>query len=226
MFFTSLILSASVVAQDEKDWTVEDYLRDLPEKYRTHSGDFQNEPTAETTIKDIRNGYLAYLSQAPHPDANFAPYPIFQMAIYKQSNGEPLVVVSNTVSDSVCTKHETFFLRKRGAVWQDVRAQVLPALSPQMFFAEAELGQKLEGLHRKFGQPIPPRKTFHTNLHFSPPREGTRMKVALDLCNYVPSELAVDLGPDFDFFNEKKEPIWLEWDKRKGVFSVARSSEE
>ena len=214
------VAASALAAANEP--TVEDYLRDLPKKYRTHYGDFQNEPTPETTIKDLRNGYIAFLDRAPHPNDDSAPYPIFEIAVFKQANTEPLIVVSNTLADSYCVQHESFFLRKRGTSWRDVRARVLPAFSAEMFFAEAGMVQKLEGLHRKFKQAVPPRKDLYKYLQFSLPREGTRVKVALDLCKYAPSAPELDLGPDYDLLDKNKKSISLEWDKPSGTFKVAR----
>jgi hypothetical protein len=214
-------IAVSAVAAGSEP-TVEDYLRDLPKKYRTHYGDFRNEPTPETTIKDLRNGYIAFLDRAPQPNDDSAPYPIFEIAVFKQANTEPLIVVSNTLADSYCVQHESFFLRKRGTSWQDVRAQVLPAFSPEMFFAEAGMVQKLEGLHRKAKQPVPSRKSLYRYLHFSLPREGTRVKVTLDLCKYAPSDPDQDLGPDYDVLEGKRKLTWLEWNRESGTFKVAR----
>ncbi len=91
-----------------------------------------------------------------------------------------------------------------------------------MFFKEPGAGAKLETLLAKLnpqGGPSP--ETLHHWLHFAPPRQGTRVKVSLELCNDVPDELAEEVGRELDSFLGKKKTIWLQWDKQKGVFRVA-----
>lgn len=194
-------------------------MRELPEKFRTYSGDFEKGPTRDRTIKDLKNGYIAYLDKAPSAEQSSPPYPIFETAVFKQDNGESLVVISNYRYDMVCTSHDTFFLRKRGSEWVDVRAKVLPKLSAAIFFKEASLGQKFETANKEAGNIESVAGWFH--LHFSPPRRGTRMKVALDICDYAPEEKP-ELS--FDEFKEKQKPVWLEWDQRKGIFRVSNDS--
>ncbi len=194
---------------------MDDYLRALPEKYRTYSGDFAKEPTAERTIKDLKNGYIAFLDKAPAKGEAFPPYPIFEIAIFKSASGEALLVVSNLISDPVCTAHETFFLRQRGPEWVDVRAEVLPKLSAGMFFKEPALGPKFEAANREAGNIES--AAGGLDLHFSPPQHGTRMKVALEICDPQSEE-----KPELSFaeFEQKQQPVWLEWNARNGIFRV------
>lgn len=204
-----LFAATAFSQQATAEWKIDDYLKNLPEKYKTYSGDFQMTPTGETTIADTKNGYAAYLSSTAE-DA----FPIFEMAIFKQANGEAVVVVSNTIADPVCTTHETFFLRRKGNVWTSVQSQILPELQTQMFFTDSKLGTKFQAVNRKAGN------SNRLNLHFSPPRNGIKMKVSLDICDYVPDELAAELS--FDEFIRNAKSVVLEWDKQTGVFKRTR----
>ena len=189
--------------------TVEDYLTHLPEKYRTFSGDFVAlPPTASSTIKDSKNGYVAYLSDWDDP------YPIFEMALFKPARGEAIVVVSNMKADPLCSEYDTFFLCKRGAKWQDIRAQVLPKFSARMFFRDAEVAARFAEASEKVGSKQA--TTGELDLHFEPPRTGTRMRVLLDICDYVPEELEDEVS--FEEAGEAVRPVWLDWDKQNGVF--------
>jgi len=210
--------AASFFAQ-EKAWTVDDYLRALPEKFKTYSGDFEREPSRDRTIKDLKNGYIAYLDKVPAAGGSSPAFPVFEIAVFKQASGEPLVVVSNYRYDMVCTTHDTFFLRKQGSEWVDVRAKVLPKLSAGMFFTQADLGRKFESANKEAGNVESAAGWFY--LHFSPPRHGTRMKVALDICDHVPEEKP-ELS--FDEFEAKQKPVWLEWEQKKGTFKVSHDS--
>lgn len=201
----TLLFVSPVFSQKTAEWTIGDYLKNLPEEYKTFSGDFQTEPTAETTVLDVKNGYAAYLSSS-EKDA----YPIFEMAIFKQANGDSLIVVSNTIADSVCTFHQTFFLQRKVDSWLAVRSKVLPEFTAQMFFKDAKLSAKFTEANKKIGN------AEKLDLHFSPPREGTRMKVSLDICDYVPDELAAEIS--FNEFIKNARTVSLEWDKRKGIF--------
>ncbi len=128
-----LVFSVSTaVAQNNSAWKISDYLENLPEEYKTFSGDFiAINPTAETTLIDNKNGYAAFYSQ-PIKDEN--AFPIFEMAIFKKKNGEEILVVSNMISDPVCTNHKTFFLQKNGENWINVKEKVLPELPAKLFF--------------------------------------------------------------------------------------------
>lgn len=208
----SLLSAASVFAQKEQ-WTIRDYLKNLPEQYKTYSGDFPKPPPAEAIVLDAENGYAAILSaQAGVRSSN--PYPVFEMAIFKRSNGELLLVVSNRISDSVCLTHETFFLQKRGDSWLDVRSRVLPEFAAQMFFTDAHLAEKFQAINKKVGN------SEKLDLYFAPPRKGTRMSVKLDICDYVPDEF--DGKISFDEFTENAQSVFLDWDKKRGVFKLAK----
>jgi hypothetical protein len=208
----SLLSATSVFAQKEQ-WTIRDYLKNLPEQYKTYSGDYPKLPPADAIVLDEENGYAAILNvQAGVSSTN--PYPIFEMALFKRSNGEQIIVVSNTISDSVCLSHETFFLQKRGDSWLDVRARVLPKLTAQMFFTEARLAEKFQATNKKVGN------SEKLDLYFAPPRKGTRISVKLDICDYVPDEF--DGKISFDEFTENAQSVFLDWDKKRGVFKLAK----
>lgn len=99
-------------------------------------------PTAETTIKDVRNGYVAFMSA--RPGVNFAAYPIFEMALFRQASRDALLVVTCTRSDSVQMEHDTFFLRKRGEEWISVRGRSVAEISARNVFRRPEARADLD----------------------------------------------------------------------------------
>lgn len=207
------LLSATFVFAQKEPWTIRDYLKNLPEQYKTYSGDYPKPPPADAIVLDEENGYVAVLNvQSGVSSTN--PYPIFEMALFKRSNGEQIIVVSNTISDSVCLTHETFFLQKRGDSWLDVRSRVLPKLAAQMFFTEARLAEKFQATNKKVGN------SEKLDLYFAPPRKGTQISVKLDICDYVPDEF--DGKISFDEFTGNAQSVFLDWDKKRGVFKLAK----
>ena len=128
MFLSRIILSAVLIfimafstqAQkpEAKEWSIADYVKNLPEKYKTFDGDF-HPVSEETTIIDEQNGYAAYMDSPP--GGNFEPFPIFETALFKSQTKPPLLVVANMKSDPVCNDYETFFLRRVGNRWTEVK---------------------------------------------------------------------------------------------------------
>ena len=207
--------SAQAQKRDAEDWSIADYIENLPEKYKTFEGDFSS-PSKETTVIDESNGYAAYLNNLPAPDSNYQPYPMFEMALFKSKTKPPLLVVSNMKSDSACNEYETFFLRRVGSKWTQVKREVLPPLDLKMFWdAPQSAARVLKIVNGE--SPV--------TYHFEPPRAGTRMKVSLEICEYValskedtPPATAQEL---FKLI-ESAKPIYLEWDKQKGKFYFAK----
>lgn len=220
MFLPRIILAAVLVfaatfsAQAQKpaaDWKIADYVENLPEKYKTFGGDFSS-PSAETTIVDEANGYAAYLNFAPQPESNNPPFPIFEMALFKSQTKLPLLVVSNMKSDSVCTDYETFFLRLVGGKWTRVEREVLPPLDLKMFWDAAQSAARLLKIV----------KASATSYHFEPPRQGTRMKVSLEICDFLEDDAPQKKSDELTKLIETARPIYLEWDKQNGKFKFAK----
>lgn len=211
LILTLCILSLFIPAFGQKSsgWKISDYLKNLPQEYKTFSGDFQTEPNDETTLIDDKNGYAAYFSQ-PKNDEN--AYPIFEIALFKKSNGEEILVISNLKSDPVCSEYETFLLQRKGDNWIDVKAKVLPEFTAQMFFDSANTAKEFIETQKKVGN------STELNLHFSPPRQGTKMNVKLEICDYVPDELSGEVS--FQKFLDSSKTISLDWNKSKGVFAI------
>lgn len=207
--------SAAAQKQAADEWSIGDYLENLPEKYKTYSGDFPKPPPKNSIILDEENGYAAILRTPPEGMQTFDnDHTVFEMAIFKRVKGEPLIVVSNEISDSVCVWHETFFLERRGNSWLEVRSRVLPQLSAQMFFKDAKLAAKFTAMNKKIGN------RAALDLHFAPPRKGTQMKVSLDICDFVPDEFQPEMS--FDEFTRNSESLFLDWDKQKGIFQMVK----
>ena len=216
MFLSKIILATALVfvtafsAQAQKsaveDWSIADYFENLPEKYKTFGGDFPL-PSKETTVVDEPNGYGAYLNTSSLPK-----FPVFEMALFKSQTNPLLLVVSNMKSDSVCTDYETFFLRRVGSKWTEVKRDVLPPMNLKMFWDAPQSAAKLLKII----------KESSTSYHFKPPREGTRMKVSLEICDYLEDDVPEETGKELRKLIESAKPIYLEWDKQNGKFKFAK----
>jgi hypothetical protein len=209
IILAGLLLSSAAFAQKTVDWKISDYLQALPEAYKVFAGDFQIEPTKENTLIDDKNGYAAFFDR---PIVNKEAYPIFEITLFKKANGEDLLVVSNMLSDPVCTFHRSFFLQRMENEWIDVESKVLPKLPPHLFFDSAKTSNYYLELQKKLGN------STELDLHFSPPRQGTNMTVNLEICDYVPDDFSEPI--DFEKLAAKTRTVSLIWDKKTGMFKV------
>ena len=129
-------------------------------------------PSNETGIIAAANGYAAYMSAPYDTNPDNQPFPIVEMAIFKSQKKTPLLVVSNLKSDSVCSEHETFFLRRTAdnwTNWAEVEREVLPVISLKMFWDNPQSAARFKKIVEQDNS---------TTYHFEPPRNGTRMKVS------------------------------------------------
>ena len=160
VFIFITAFSAQAQKRDVKDWSIADYFKNLPEKYITASGDFLK-PSKETVVVDEKNGYAAtYLNSPPQMESGRALYPIFEMALFKSQTKPALLVVANTKSDSVCAEYETFFLRRVGNNWTEVKREVLPPLDLKMFWDAPQSADRLLKIIKESA----------ITYHFEPPR--------------------------------------------------------
>lgn len=222
MFLSRIILSAVLVfitvfsaqAQklEAKEWSIADYLKNLPEIYRTFHGDF-SPPSKETTVIDEPHGYAAYLNSPPHSNPDNPPFPIFEMALFKSQIKPPLLVVSNMKSDSVCTEHETFFLVSLDGKWAVVKRDVLPPLNLKMFWDKPQTAARFLKIVEQDNS---------TTYHFEPPRARTRMKVSLEICDHFLEVTPIKQVDELRKIIETTKPIYLEWDKQNGKFKFAK----
>lgn len=221
MFLEKIILSLVFIfvlafsAQAQKsasDWSIIDYFKNLPERYKTFHGDFSS-LSEETTVIDESNGYAAYLSSPPQPDSDNPPFPIFEAALFKSKTKPPLLVVSNLKSDPVCSEHETFFLRRVGENWTEVKSQVLPALPLKIFWDNPQSAARFKKIVEQDNS---------TTFHFEPPRNGTRMKVSLEICDQFLEVTPIGQVDELEKIIKAAKPIYLEWDKQNGKFIRAK----
>jgi len=220
MFSAKIILSSfliciwafSVQAQtpNAEDWSIADYLKNLPEKYKTFEGDF-SAASKETTIVDDKNGYAAYLNSPPQPDSENQQFPIFEMALFKSQTKPSLLAVSNLKSDSVCSEYETFFLRRVGKNWTNVKSQILPPLDLKMFWDAPQSSERLLKIL----------KPSAISYHFEPPRQGRQMKVSLEICDFLEDDAAESVDELKELIKSAKM-IRLEWNSKKGKFDLAK----
>ena len=219
MFLRKIILSSFLVfvtafaAQAQKsasDWSIAEYFENLPAKYTTASGDFRK-PTVETIVVDKKNGYAAaYLNSSLELNESF---PIFEMALFKSQSRPSLLVVSNVKSDHVCTEHETFFLRRVGSVWVDVEREVLPPLDLKMFWDKAQSAARFKKIVEQDNS---------TSFHFEPPRNGTRMKVSLEICDQFLEITPLKSVDELTKLIASTKPVYLNWDKQNGKFIYSK----
>jgi hypothetical protein len=206
MSFLTLLLCLAVPAYGQ-DWGISDYLKNLPEKYKTFHGDF-SPPSKETTVIDEKNGYAGYLKAPGGSEMSF------EMALFKSRNAPPLVVVTNERSDMQCSFYETFFLRRVGNKWVEVKGKVLPPIDLKMFWDEPQAAERLAKIVAV---------TPGTEYHFAPPRQGTQMKVSLEICDYFDEDPPEATLKEFIKLKETAKPIRLEWDSKSGRFEFIKS---
>lgn len=211
----SFAVRFDVFAAEKAEWTIGDYLKNLPERYKTYSGDYPKPPPKEAIVLDEENGYASIMRTPSDGVQTFdGEHAIFEMAIFRRAKGDPLLVVSNEISDSVCVRYETFFLQRRGNSWLDARSQVTPQLSAEMFFKGAKLAAKFQATNKKIDN------SQNLELRFEPARRGTRMPVALNICDYVPDKFEGKIT--FDKFIENARSVFLDCDKQEGVFKLTK----
>jgi hypothetical protein len=198
-----LFLAVPTYAQD---WGVSDYLKNLPEKFITFEGDF-TPPSKETTVIDEKNGYAGYLKAPGGTGMSF------EMALFRSKNAPPLVVVSNERSDMQCSSYETFFLRRVGNRWVEVKGEVLPPLDPGMFWDDPRAAVRLAKIVSV---------TPASDYHFEPPRRGTRMKVGLEICDYFDEGPPEAVLREFNKLKETARPVRLDWDPQSGKFKLVK----
>lgn len=201
----SILLCVALPAYAQ-DWSISDYLKNLPERFKTFQGDFVS-PSKETIIIDEKNGYAGYL-KVPGGTESF-----FEMALFKSRNAPPVIVVSNERSDMQCSFYETFFLRRVGKEWVEVKDEVLPPLDPKMFWDDPRAAGRLAKIVTV---------TPASDYHFEPPRRGTQMKVMLELCDQFDEDPPEATLKEFNKLKETAKPIRLEWDSKIGRFKFMK----
>ncbi|MGI8786345.1 MAG: hypothetical protein ACR2HG_01105 [Pyrinomonadaceae bacterium] len=61
-----------------------------------------------------------------------------------------------------------------------------------------------------------------TTYYFEPPRNGTRMKVSLEICDYFLEVTPLKSVDELRKLIESVNPIYLDWDKQNGKFIRAK----
>lgn len=212
IFIIIATFSASAQKREANDWSIADYIKNLPEKYITATGDFPK-PTVEKITVDEKNGYAAAFTDYPVTLEQFVAAPtVFRAAIFKSQTAPPLLVVSNFKSDAVCDEYETFFLRHVGSKWTEVKREVLPTLNLKMFWDNPQSAKRLLKII----------KESSISYHFEPPRRGTRMEVSLEICDYLPDDAPQADGDESQKLRQSAKSIYLDWDSKNGKFNIAK----
>ena len=206
------IMTSSVQAQKPtvKDWSIADYFKNLPEIYKTFHGDF-SPPSKDTAIIDEEHGYAAYLNSPPGTESKSSQFPIFEMALFKSETKPLLLVVSNRISDSVCTKYETFFLRRVGNKWTEVKREVLPPLDLKMFWSPLNRSQPA-------GRLLKIVKETAISYRFEPPRVGRSMKVSLEICDLLEDDAPEATVKELKKLIGSAMNVKLSWDSKRREF--------
>jgi hypothetical protein len=203
--FLSILLCLAPPA-NAQDWSISDYLKNLPERFKTSHGDW-SPPSKETTVIDEKNGYAGYLKAPGATEMSF------EMALFKSKNAPPLLVVSNEQSDMQCSFYETFFLRRVGNEWVEVKDKVLPPIDPKMFWDDPQAAARLAKI-----KTVTPKSAYH----FEPPRRGTQLKVTFEICDFFDEDAPEATLKEFDKLRQTAKPIRLDWDSKSGKFKFMK----
>ena len=65
-------------------------------------------------------------------------------------------------------------------------------------------------------------KESAASYHFEPPRYGTRMKVSLEICDYLEDDTPQAKTGELEKLVEPAKPLYLTWDKQNGKFNFAK----
>lgn len=201
------LLLCLAIPASAQEWNISDYLKNLPERFQTFHGDW-SPPSKETTVVDEKNGYAGYLKVSGGSEMSF------EMALFKSKNAPPLLVVTNEQSDMQCSFFETFFLRRVGDKWVEVKDKVLPPIDPGMFWDDPQAAGRLAKIVG-----VTPVSAYH----FAPPRQGTQMKVSLEICDNFDEDPPEATLKEFNKLKESAKPIRLEWDAKSGRFKFIKS---
>lgn len=212
LFFTVVLLVTSVIGQSRSNWDISDYYRNLPSRYKTFVGDYTPETPTFNVIADTKNGFLSLVDKAGGVEVAY-----LEMALFKSPGRKPLIVVTNTQDDGVCTFYETFFLRRNEGGWIDQKKTVLPALTDKMFFSASAYYRDFLRLQKKY-----PDTLSTLNYRFRPPRYGTRMQVTPESCAI--GDVIINNPSDFQMLvraTKGFQPVYLNWAKNRGRFFLA-----
>lgn len=193
IFFVLLAFNLTISAATPPK-TVLDYYHLLPKPYRNYYGDF----VGEQLKVDIRNGYVVVKVDGWNE-------PVFEMALFRDAQGEALFVVTNLQYDHVCIFYKSYALRYQDGKWLETDA--LPQLEPKDFFTQKEDIAVLQKVPNYY------------SLHYRPPHYGTELKVSFgELCDVVDEVLNTE---DYArFINLKTDKVHhLRWNRKRGVFT-------
>lgn len=216
IFLFLLVLTINAFPQKPvSEWKISDYLKNLPENYQNFGNNLP--PTNKTTIIDNKNGYAAYMDS----EEEYA-HPLLEMALFKPQNGTPTLVVSNPIYDHDCVINNNYFLQVKDNRWIDVKDEVLPRLDFSMIFIDGKNDityKYYQKMQKKYGE-----KLSGLEYVFSPPRIGTKMEVNLYLCGLNDDRIAQNEDLEsFEMIPDSFKPIYLQWNKSKGKFEVAKN---
>ena len=96
--------------------------------------------------------------------------------------------------------------------WAVVKRDVLPPLNLKIFWDKPQSAERVLKII----------KESSISYHFEPPRRGTRMKVCLEICDFLEDEVPNEKPVELEKLIESAKPIYLEWDKQNGKFKLAK----
>ena len=215
LFIITIVLTTISFAQKPvSKWKISDYLNNLPSKYKK-LGNYAG-ATKETTIIDNKNGYASYQVD---PDDEYSKN--LEMALFKANKGLPTIVITNVEDDHVCGNNYAYFLQKNGENWVNVKEKVLPKLDFSMIFIDGKNDDSYKyykKMQKKYGGMI-----SNLEYKFHPPRKGTKMKVSLNMCDWVDDTVANNKDlKEYSMILDSVKPIYLQWNKAQVKFEIVK----
>ena len=91
-------------------------------------------------------------------------------------------------------------MRRVGNRWTEVKLEVLPLMNLKMFWGELQSAERLLKII----------KASAITYHFEPPRQGTRMKVSLEICDYLEDGTPEADSEELQKLSESAKAIYFE----------------
>ena len=172
------------------------------------------------SLTDVKNGYF---------EVSYDYAKLCQIGLFKNKDGSGLVISTGYYSDEQCSMYFSYFHLIPSSIDTSVvlePSRVLPALTFRDFF----VGDSVDLIIKKYLPEI--NKNYLENgtidqvisevydIHYIVPRKGTKLKVELTICDYIPTN-AVSIDPkDWHIIETSIKPIYLKYNKSKKAFEI------
>ena len=163
-------------------------------------------------IVDVKNGYISFRTLENELE------PIFQMALFKDSEGKDLIVIHvpgyacADIFDCANTEErKTYFLRYEDEEWVDVSQVVLPQIQTHNFYEDSNTIKIVD--------------TYAPNsIAYQLPQYGQTIRLKLEICDgYInfdyPDEPVVS-NEEIQKILDERKILLREWNKKLGFFQL------